>query len=204
MGLRSPEFASALRVQLSADTRITGVPALPGSALRLTGRNQRDNRLAADLLCSDCNQMRRPSQGRNPGCHRHNRSPAMVGGNPDPVRIHNCARHDCKQAGRSYCRCLRHNDPHPGVRFSPSSHLFGGNRLITYPRVPRPACRTADKIPLESLGRVTGLLLPTTAWRLPQRGRTYQQLGSYSLLPPLDVLLYERSAPVRIPSASVS
>jgi hypothetical protein len=181
------------------------MPALRDTA-RLTDRNQRDNRLAANLPCIGCNQTSRPSQGRNPGCHRHNRSPAIGGGNPYPVRIHNCARHDCKQAGRSYCRCLRHNDPHPGVRFSPSSHLFGGNRLITYPRVPRRACRTADKIPLESLGRVTGLPLPTTAWRLPQRGRTYQQLGSYSLLPPLDVLVigtvgsWHNSDPVRLPT----
>jgi hypothetical protein len=176
MGLKSPEFAAALRVQLSAGTRITGVPALPGSALRLTGRNQRDNRQAADLLCSDCNQMRRPSQGRNPGCHRHNRSPAVVGGNPDPLTIRNCARHDCRQAGRPYCRCHRHTDPHHGVRFSPSSHLFGGNRLIACRRLPRRACRTADTSPPGSLERVTGLLQQITAWRLPQRGRTYQQL----------------------------
>ena len=111
------------------------------------------------------------------------------------LTIGNCARHDCRQAGRPYCRCHPHNDPHPGVRFSPSPHLFGGNRLITYPRVPRRACRTADKIPLESLGRVTGLLQQIIAWQLPQRGRTCQQIEPYSLLPPLDVLLYERSVP---------
>jgi hypothetical protein len=149
----------------------------------------------ANLLCIGCNQMRCPNQGRSPGCHRHNRSPAIGGGNPDPVTIRNCPRHDCRQARRSYCRYRRHNDPHPGVRFSPSSHLFGGNRLITYPRVPRRACRTADKIPLESLGRVTGLLQRIIAWQLPQRGRTCQQIEPYSLLPPLDVLLYERSVP---------
>jgi hypothetical protein len=143
----------------------------------------------ANLPCIGCNQMRCPNQGRSPGCHRHNRSPAIGGGNPDPVTIRNCPRHDCRQARRSYCQYRRHNDPHPGVRFSPSSHLFGGNRLITYPRVPRRACRTADKIPLESLGRVTGLLQRIIAWQLPQRGRTCQQIEPYSLLPPLDVLL---------------
>ena len=171
--------SGALMISRPAGSRISGMPALPGSALRLTGRNQ----------------MRCPSQVRNPGCHRHNRSPAIGGGNPDPVTIRNCARHDCRKAGRPYCRCRRHNDPHPGVRFCPSSHLFGGNRLAACPRLPRCACRTADKIPPESLGRVTGLLQQITAWRLPQRGRTCQQLESYSLLPPLDVLLQERSVP---------
>jgi hypothetical protein len=153
--------------------------------------------MAANLLCIGCNQMACPNPGRNPGCHRHNRSPAIGGGNPDPVTIRNCPRHDCRQAGRPCCRCHRHNDPHPGVRFCPSSHLFGGNRLIACPRLPRRACRTADKIPPESLGRVTGLLQEIIAWQLPQRGRTCQQIESYSLLPPLDLLLYERSVPCR-------
>jgi hypothetical protein len=181
------------------------MPALRDTALRLTDRNQRDNRLAAYLPCIGCNQMSRPSQGRNPGCHLHNRSLA-IGGYPDPLTLRNCARHDCRRAGRPYCRCRRRNDPHPAVRFSPSSHLFGGNRPIACPRGLRRACRTADKIPLESLGPVTGLLLPTTAWRLPQRGRTYQQRGSYSLLPPLDVLVigtvgsWHNSEPVRLPT----
>jgi hypothetical protein len=181
------------------------MPALRDTALRLTDRNQRDNRLAAYLPCIGCNQMSRPSQGRNPGCHLHNRSLA-IGGYPDPLTLRNCARHDCRRAGRPYCRCRRRNDPHPAVRFSPSSHLFGGNRPIACPRGLRRACRTADKIPLESLGPVTGLLLPRTAWRLPQRGRTYQQRGSYSLLPPLDVLVigtvgsWHNSEPVRLPT----
>ncbi len=180
------------------------MPALPDSAFRLTGRNQTDNRLAANLLCTDRNQMRRPTQGRNPGCHRHNRSPAIGGGNPDPVTIRNCARHGCRQAGRPYCRCRRHNDPHPGVRFWPSSHLFGGTRLIACRRLPRCARRTADTTPPGSLERVRGLLRRITAWRLRQRGRTFQQLGPWSFLPPRDVLVqeqfvsYNNSEPVRL------
>ena len=139
--------------------------------------------------------MNHPSQGRNPGCHRHNRSPAIGGGNPDPVTIRNCARHDCRQAARPYCRCHRHNDPHPGVRFWPSSHLFGGNRLRACRRSPRCACRIADTTPAGSLERVTGQLQQIIAWQIPQRGRTCQQIEPHSLLPPLDVLLYERSVP---------
>jgi hypothetical protein len=47
--VRARPFLPMLASGRPAIPRISGTPALPGSAFPLTDRNQRDNRLAADL-----------------------------------------------------------------------------------------------------------------------------------------------------------